>query len=323
MRRTLACLVALGALLAWGPPARAGYPDPQPQTREPSRWLMGLGVGALHPLGAFAHDAGVSPVVDVVVARELGASRGYGLRLGISATSYSSARREYALPGIKLGVRTSNLLTAVTLGPQVSITRGRWTGVAHAGPGVTWFTTQTTAGDAYAAGKNNFQSACLAGEAGVAVLLQAGIAWRNPTALLVVAGAMSYAVALLRLRRLTGHESPEAIALHMSLTAGTIMLLVALPAMRPVHPAAYLPLAAGALAGGMGQLAVGRAYAQAPAARMSALTYSGVLFTYVMEAVLFHRPPSLAQSGGALLVVLGGVLVSGIIATPQAPPVAE
>lgn len=151
------------------------------------------------------------------------------------------------------------------------------------------------------------------GFAGVFVLLQAGIAWRNPTALLVLLGAVSYALALLRLRQLTGRESSESIALHVSLVTGTIMLAIALPSIRPVHPAAYLPIAAGALAGGVGQIAVGRAYAQAPAARMSALTYSGVLFTYAAEALVFRHAPTPMQMAGAALVVTGGVIVSGLL----------
>lgn len=154
------------------------------------------------------------------------------------------------------------------------------------------------------------------GFAGVAVLLQAGIAWRNPTALLVLLGAVSYALALLRLRRLSTHESSEAIALHLSLVAGVVHLAIALPAMRPVRAAAYLPLAVAAISGGLGQLAVGRAYAQAPAARIAALTYSGVLFTYLLEAALFHRVPVPAQVAGAMLVVVGGVLVSGVMRVP-------
>jgi drug/metabolite transporter (DMT)-like permease len=154
------------------------------------------------------------------------------------------------------------------------------------------------------------------GFAGVAVLLQAGIAWRNPTALLVLLGAVSYALALLRLRRLSTVESSEAIALHLSLVAGAVTLAIALPAMRPVRAAAYLPLAAAAVSGGFGQLAVGRAYAQAPAARIAALTYSGVLFTYLLEAALFHRVPAPAQIAGALLVIAGGVLVSGVLRVP-------
>lgn len=154
------------------------------------------------------------------------------------------------------------------------------------------------------------------GFAGVVVLLQSGIAWRNPTALLVVAGSVSYALALLRLRRLTENESTEAIAMHMSLVAGAILLAIALPGMRPLPPVAYVPLALAALAGGFGQLAVGVAYAHASAARMSALTYSGVLFTYVAEALLLHRAPGAGQVVGAALVVAGGVLVSGLFTPP-------
>jgi drug/metabolite transporter (DMT)-like permease len=160
------------------------------------------------------------------------------------------------------------------------------------------------------------------GFVGVAVLLQAGLAWRNPTALLVLAGAVSYALALLRLRRLSGRESSEAIALHMSLVAGGIMLAIALPEIRPVRAAAYLPLAAGAVSGGLGQLAVGRAYAHAPAARLSALGYSGVVFTYLLELALFHRAPAAGQLAGALLVVLGGVFVSGVMKALVTPPAA-
>jgi drug/metabolite transporter (DMT)-like permease len=161
------------------------------------------------------------------------------------------------------------------------------------------------------------------GFAGVAVLLQAGIAWRNPTALLVLLGAVSYALALLRLRRLSGRESSEAIALHISLVAGVVMTIVALPSLRPIPPAAWAALVAGAVSGGFGQVAVGRAYAHAPAARIAALTYSGVLFTYALETLLFHRAPSLAQSGGALLVIAGGVLVSGVIRWPAREVPAE
>jgi drug/metabolite transporter (DMT)-like permease len=77
------------------------------------------------------------------------------------------------------------------------------------------------------------------GFAGVAVLLQAGVEWRSPTALLVLLGAFSYALALLRLRRMSGRESSESIALHLSLVAGAVHLAIALPAMRPVRsPAA-------------------------------------------------------------------------------------
>lgn len=147
------------------------------------------------------------------------------------------------------------------------------------------------------------------GFAGVATLLKAGFAW-SPTALLVLVGAVSYALAILRLRRLSGRESSEAIALHMSLTAGSIMLCIALPHLRPVPVHAYLPLLLSALSGGLGQVTVGRAYARGAAAQLAALGYAGVVFTYLMESVLLRRAPQPHQVLGACMVIVAGVAVA-------------
>jgi len=147
------------------------------------------------------------------------------------------------------------------------------------------------------------------GFAGVATLLKAGFAW-SPTALLVLLGAVSYALAILRLRRLSANESSEAIALHMSLTAGGIMLLIALPHLKPVPVAAYVPLLLSALSGGLGQVTVGRAYARGAAAQLAALGYAGVVFTYLLELALFHRAPQAHQVLGACMVIAAGVWVA-------------
>lgn len=148
------------------------------------------------------------------------------------------------------------------------------------------------------------------GFAGVAVLMGANLAWSGPVGALVLAGAFSYALALLRLRRLGPNESSEAIALHMSLVAGVTLLLVALPNLRPVHGAAYVPLVLAALSGGLGQVFVGRAYARAEASRLAAFGYMGIVFTYVLEVVLFARAPVWHQVIGALMVMAAGVGVS-------------
>ena len=147
------------------------------------------------------------------------------------------------------------------------------------------------------------------GFAGVVTLLKAGFAW-SPTALLVLLGGVSYALAILRLRRLGASESSEAVALHMSLTAGGIMLLVALPHLRALPPTSWLPLSLSALSGGLGQVAVGRAYSHGSAARLAALGYSGVVFTYLLELGLFHQVPQRHQIAGAALVIAAGVLVA-------------
>lgn len=156
------------------------------------------------------------------------------------------------------------------------------------------------------------------GFAGVAVLMGANLSWGGPVGGLVLVGALSYALALLRLRRLGPHESSEAIALHMSLFAGVTLLLVALPHLRPVRPAAYWPLGVAALSGGLGQVFVGRAYARAEASRLAAFGYMGIVFTYVLEVVLFARAPEWHQVLGALMVMAAGVGVS-LAKRPGAP----
>lgn len=156
---------------------------------------------------------------------------------------------------------------------------------------------------------------------GVATLLGANFASVGGIGLVVLLGAISYALAILRLRHLSRSESSEAIAWHMSLTAGGVMLLFALPGLRPVHADAYIPLLISAASGGLGQLAVGRAYARGAAAGLSALTYSGVLFTYLLEVALFHRVPQPHQMLGALLVIIAGVVVSRAVAKAAPAPV--
>jgi len=152
--------------------------------------------------------------------------------------------------------------------------------------------------------------AVAAGFAGVATLLHSGFTQVGPTGLIVLAGALSYALAIFRLRRLSSRESSEAIGLHMSLTAGGVMLLIALPSLRPIPREAWLPLLASALAGGFGQAIIGRAYAREAASKLAAFSYAGVVFTYLLEVALFARVPATHQVLGALIVVGAGVLVS-------------
>ncbi len=157
------------------------------------------------------------------------------------------------------------------------------------------------------------------GFAGVATLMGARWGAGGWTALLVLVGAVSYAFAILSLRRLSTRESSEAIALHMSLTAGGILGLIALPHLQPVPSGAWLPIALSALAGGLGQVAVGRAYARGTAASLAALGYVGVVITYLLEVALFRRMPEAHQILGALLVIAAGVWVAYASRPARAP----
>jgi drug/metabolite transporter (DMT)-like permease len=148
------------------------------------------------------------------------------------------------------------------------------------------------------------------GFAGVAVLSQPAFHVSGDLAAALLLGAASYGLAILRLRRLGPSESSEAIALHMSLVAGVTLLLVSLPRFVVPAPRALVPLLASALAGGLGQVAMSRAYGLGRAARLSAVSYSGVVITYLLELALFARAPRPHQWLGAGLVCAAGVIVS-------------
>lgn len=156
--------------------------------------------------------------------------------------------------------------------------------------------------------------AVVIGFVGVATLLHAGFTSVGPTGFIVLGGACSYALAILRVRRLSAHESSEAIGLHLSLTAGVVMLLIAWPHLAPIPNAAWPALLLSALSGGLGQAVFARAYEHGSASRLAAFNYSGVLFTYLLELALFRRVPEPHQWLGAGLVVGAGVFVSLVAA---------
>lgn len=148
------------------------------------------------------------------------------------------------------------------------------------------------------------------GFVGAAVLSSPALHVSGDLALALLLGALSYGLAILRLRRLGPTESSEAIALHMSLVAGITLLLVSLPRFVVPTPRMLVPLLASAACGGLGQVAMSRAYGLGRAARLSAVSYAGVVITYLFEILLFGRAPQVHQWIGAGLVCTAGVIVS-------------
>jgi drug/metabolite transporter (DMT)-like permease len=148
------------------------------------------------------------------------------------------------------------------------------------------------------------------GFGGVAVLVRPALHTAGDLALITVAGAFCYSIAMLSLRRLGPRETSEGIALHVSLVAGVVLLLVSLPHFVMPNRHAVVPLVVSALAGGFGQVVMSRAYALDRAARLSAFAYAGVVITYALEAVVWGKVPGPHQWLGAALVCLAGVVVA-------------
>lgn len=151
---------------------------------------------------------------------------------------------------------------------------------------------------------------------GVVTLVGPSFSSAGPVALVALAGAASYAMAMVYLRKVGPNESSEAVAMHVSLVAGGFALFLLLgqwgaPGGAPpggrgdVH---WWAVAVAAAAGGLSQIAVTRAYALERAARLGAVSYAGVLLTYALEAIALERTPTPLQLLGAALVVTAGLL---------------
>jgi len=123
-------------------------------------------------------------------------------------------------------------------------------------------------------------------------------------------GALTYALALMWLRKIGPNESSEAIVLHFSLVAAAANLALSIPGwVTPDAKGMALLLGTG-IAGGIGQVAMTRAYSLSRAAPLSTLTYLSIVFTYLLAIPIFGERAGGLQLVGAALVILAGVVLA-------------
>ncbi len=145
--------------------------------------------------------------------------------------------------------------------------------------------------------------------AGIVLLLRPSFTAAAPVAAVATGGAFFYALAMIWLRKIGPGESHEAVVLHFSLVAFGTMMVLAIPSWTwpDARSGAYL-LGAG-LGGGGAQLAMTRAYSLQRAMPVTALSYLGAVFTYLLALPLFGERPVAWQIGGALLVLAATAVV--------------
>lgn len=122
--------------------------------------------------------------------------------------------------------------------------------------------------------------------------------------------AVISALAFLSLRRLGANESSEAVVFHFACVGTMTMAVLCIPVWQPPSLVQSLALGATGLFGGLAQIAMTRAYGLDRAARVSALSYSGVVFTRALAMPIFGEAPSFVQATGSLLVVAAGVFLA-------------
>ena len=145
--------------------------------------------------------------------------------------------------------------------------------------------------------------------AGVALVLQPSFESAIGVAMIATLGAFLYSIALISLRRLGGGETHEAVVFHFSCVALATMTALAIPGWRTPTPHGLLWLGATGITGGLAQLAMTRAYSLDRAARVSTLTFLGIVFTHLLAIPIFGEHPGWSQAVGAVLVMGAGVLL--------------
>jgi len=144
---------------------------------------------------------------------------------------------------------------------------------------------------------------------GVALVLQPSFESAIGVATVATLGAFLYAIALISLRRLGGGETHEAVVFHFSCVALAAMTALAIPGWRTPTPHDLLWLVTTGVTGGLAQLAMTRAYSLDRAARVSTLTFLGIVFTHLLAIPIFGEHPGWSQAVGAVLVMVAGVLL--------------
>ncbi len=158
--------------------------------------------------------------------------------------------------------------------------------------------------------KQNVVVALVFGFSGIAIVAKPSF---SSAPHLVAAGAgtaMATALAMVWLRRIGPSESSEAIVFHFSCIGFGAMLLGALPFWRTPNARDAMVLGLMGLSGGLAQIAMTRAYALDEAARVSAMTYTSVVFMRLLAVPAFGEIPNAMQIIGSLLVIASGVVLA-------------
>jgi drug/metabolite transporter (DMT)-like permease len=153
-------------------------------------------------------------------------------------------------------------------------------------------------------------AAMVCGFAGIVVVAQPSFATAAPVLLGGTLTAIASALAMMWLRRIGPAESSEAIVFHFMAVGTVTMLLASLPVWRTPGGQDLVFLLLTGLAGGLGQLALTRAYGLDSAARVAAIGYTQIVFTRLLAFPFFAEVPTAVQLGGSALVIASGVALA-------------
>ncbi len=152
-------------------------------------------------------------------------------------------------------------------------------------------------------------SAVVVGFLGVVLMTRPGSGIFDPAALLPVAGAATYAMVVILVRRLNRTEAPATIVFYFTLFATLASGLVLPFVWVTPDVVGFLLLAGIGILGGCGQFAITYAFRLAPVAIVAPFDYLSLVFAMAFGYVIWHEVPDAWLLTGAAIVVASGLYI--------------
>ncbi|MBF9048751.1 EamA family transporter [Roseobacter sp. HKCCD9010] len=128
-------------------------------------------------------------------------------------------------------------------------------------------------------------------------------------AVVVLMGAICAALAQVFVRKLVQTEGTAAIVFWFSVTASTLSLLTIPGGWVMPSPVQIVMLVLAGLLGGFGQILLTSSYRHADASLIAPFEYTSMLLALGVGYLIFDEIPTLTMLGGAVIIILAGVLI--------------
>jgi drug/metabolite transporter (DMT)-like permease len=121
--------------------------------------------------------------------------------------------------------------------------------------------------------------------------------------------ALISALVRVQIRDLTSTEHPAAITFWFAVIASIVTLPSIALGWAPVEGTAIIWLVGAGLTGGLAQVLLCESLARAPVSRLAPLDYTGLVFAFAFDLLVFGLvPPALALAGAVLIVAASSVV---------------
>ncbi|TFV57338.1 DMT family transporter [Mycobacterium sp. PS03-16] len=157
------------------------------------------------------------------------------------------------------------------------------------------------------------------GFAGVVLVLQPQSHGFTGGELSALAGALLLAVAMMSVRWLGATEPVTRILFYYFLLSTVLSVPIALADWAPIPSRAWPWLIALGVAQVLSQILIVIAYRYAPAEKLGAFIYSVIVFTAVIDWIVWHHRPTVLTYVGMALVIGGGLIAVRARATAPQP----